>query len=114
MNLFGGGQPSGPSPMVIAKTEMEMYTDMFNRMSAMCFKKCVAKYSEADVGKTLFCFPNDEFAQVKTPQFLMVYFLNIYINVFLNYKLHGLLLCCQIIVGHDYFLQERLHSPHRR
>ncbi len=33
MNFFGDSQPApkGPSPLFAAKTDLEMYTDMFSR-----------------------------------------------------------------------------------
>ena len=61
MNFFGGGdggsggsQPaapaaSGPNGLELAQTEMEMYTDMFNRMSDMCFHKCMSGFKEGDL-----------------------------------------------------------------
>ena len=55
MNFFGGGQqqqqqPTGPDPVFAAKTEMEMYTDLFNKIAASCFQKCAArKHRDADL-----------------------------------------------------------------
>eukprot|EP00934_Nitzschia_sp_Nitz4_P004593 Nitzschia sp. Nitz4//scaffold62_size106224//42493//43018//NITZ4_004353-RA/size106224-augustus-gene-0.90-mRNA-1//1//CDS//3329555847//4583//frame0 len=52
MNFFGGGQqqPQGPDPVFAAKTEMEMYTDLFNKISSSCFFKCASrKHREQDL-----------------------------------------------------------------
>mmetsp|Transcript_30158 Transcript_30158/g.39468 ORF Transcript_30158/g.39468 Transcript_30158/m.39468 type:complete len:104 (+) Transcript_30158:128-439(+) len=45
MDLFGKkeAQPTGPDPMFAAKTEMEMYTDLFNKISKSCFTKCASR-----------------------------------------------------------------------
>mmetsp|Transcript_11537 Transcript_11537/g.18517 ORF Transcript_11537/g.18517 Transcript_11537/m.18517 type:complete len:104 (+) Transcript_11537:114-425(+) len=47
MNFFGGGgqqqQPQGPDPIFAAKTEMEMYTDLFNKIASSCFQKCASR-----------------------------------------------------------------------
>lgn len=43
MGFFGQEEkPAGPDPMFAATTEMEMYTDLFNKMSASCFEKCAS------------------------------------------------------------------------
>ena len=59
MNFFGGGSgssepaaapaASGPNALELAQTEMEMYTDMFNRMSDVCFAKCMSGFKEGDL-----------------------------------------------------------------
>lgn len=48
MNFFSN-EPQGPNPLFLAKTETEILTDMFNKMSSVCFKKCVAKYSDGEL-----------------------------------------------------------------
>ena len=47
-SFFGGGQ-EGPSPLTVAKIEAETMTDMFNRMTVMCWKKCVVKQVSPDM-----------------------------------------------------------------
>ncbi|CAB9508649.1 membrane translocase subunit TIM10 [Seminavis robusta] len=53
MNFFGGGEPqkpAGPDPLFAATTEMEMYTDLFNKLTASCFSKCASKkHKEPDL-----------------------------------------------------------------
>ncbi|CAM9413634.1 unnamed protein product [Discosporangium mesarthrocarpum] len=53
MSWFGTNEPAapaGPSTVDLAKQEMEMYSDLFAKMSNLCFKKCVVKMAgEADL-----------------------------------------------------------------
>eukprot|EP00540_Astrosyne_radiata_P002414 CAMPEP_0116828256 /NCGR_PEP_ID=MMETSP0418-20121206/3556_1 /TAXON_ID=1158023 /ORGANISM="Astrosyne radiata, Strain 13vi08-1A" /LENGTH=105 /DNA_ID=CAMNT_0004457127 /DNA_START=63 /DNA_END=380 /DNA_ORIENTATION=- len=53
MNAFFGQQeqkPSGPDPVFAASLEMEMYTDLFNKIASTCFSKCAArKHKDADL-----------------------------------------------------------------
>lgn len=52
MNFFGQGEqkPAGPDPLFAATTEMEMYTNLFNKISAQCFTKCSSrKHKEPDL-----------------------------------------------------------------
>lgn len=49
MSFFGSGEPQGPSPLTLAKIEAETFADMFNKMSKMCFKKCVVKQTSPDM-----------------------------------------------------------------
>eukprot|EP01038_Epipyxis_sp_PR26KG_P004883 gene4883-6840_t len=48
MNIFGAPN-NGPTPLAVAKLEAETVTDFFNRMSTMCFKKCVVRHNEGDL-----------------------------------------------------------------
>ena len=47
MNFFNSDK--GPNLMFLAKTETEVLTDMFNKMSSTCFKKCVVKYPDNEL-----------------------------------------------------------------
>ncbi|MCJ1273104.1 protein transporter tim10 [Puttea exsequens] len=52
--MFGGGraQPSSAEKIAAAETEVEMISDMFNRLSQSCTKKCIPpEYREADLNK---------------------------------------------------------------
>jgi len=52
MNFFGGQEQkqAGPDALFAATTEMEMYTNLFNKIGASCFRKCAArKHREQDL-----------------------------------------------------------------
>ena len=49
MSFFGGGQQEGPDPLEIAKIEADVLTDMFNRMTVMCNKKCIVSHHSTDL-----------------------------------------------------------------
>ncbi|KAF3921592.1 hypothetical protein AA313_de0205644 [Arthrobotrys entomopaga] len=56
MSMFGfGGANQGPTSaqkIAAAEAELEMVTDMFNRLTHSCFKKCVPReYREPDLNK---------------------------------------------------------------
>ena len=48
MSFFGGGSDD-QAKLAQAKMEMEGMNEMFNKMSHMCFTKCVAKHNEAEM-----------------------------------------------------------------
>ncbi|KAI9882341.1 MAG: protein transporter tim10 [Watsoniomyces obsoletus] len=52
--LFGSGQPKRTSSekVAAAETEVEMISDMFNRLVESCTKKCIPRdYREGDLNK---------------------------------------------------------------
>jgi hypothetical protein len=49
MSWFGGNQNQGPDPMFLAKTEIEMYNDLFVKMSSTCFLKCRGRVNKDPV-----------------------------------------------------------------
>ena len=48
MSFFGGGGDD-QAKLAQAKMEMEGMNEMFNKMSHMCFTKCVARHNEAEM-----------------------------------------------------------------
>ncbi|KAB2580920.1 putative mitochondrial intermembrane space translocase subunit protein [Lasiodiplodia theobromae] len=52
-SLFGGRpQPSSEQKIAAAETEIEMVSDMFNRLVSSCTKKCIpTTYREAELDK---------------------------------------------------------------
>ncbi|GMI39112.1 hypothetical protein TrCOL_g3417 [Triparma columacea] len=48
MSWFGGEQ-QGPDPLFVAKTEIEMYNDLFVKIGATCFDKCRSRFKEPDL-----------------------------------------------------------------
>ncbi|KAK3063653.1 protein transporter tim10 [Coniosporium uncinatum] len=55
MSMFGFGarpQPSSAEKIAAAETEIEMVSDMFNRLQTTCARKCLpADYREPDLNK---------------------------------------------------------------
>mmetsp|Transcript_190 Transcript_190/g.196 ORF Transcript_190/g.196 Transcript_190/m.196 type:complete len:103 (-) Transcript_190:397-705(-) len=52
MDFFTGGKQEPPKPdaFFAAKTEMEMYTVLFNNLTMSCFNKCASrKHKEPDL-----------------------------------------------------------------
>lgn len=52
MNFFGQKEekPTGPDPLFAAAAEMEMYTNLFNKMAHTCYEKCASrKHKEPDL-----------------------------------------------------------------
>jgi len=52
--LFGGGrpQPSSAEKIAAAETEIDMVSDMFNRLVSSCSKKCLSvDYREPELNK---------------------------------------------------------------
>jgi len=55
-SLFGGGAPSShglnPERIEVATAEIEMITDVFNRLVSVCHTKCISpRYTEGDLNK---------------------------------------------------------------
>jgi len=49
---FGGVQPSSAQKIAAAEQELEMITDMFNRLTNSCTKKCIpTDYREGELNK---------------------------------------------------------------
>ncbi|KAG2207674.1 mitochondrial import inner membrane translocase subunit tim10 [Mucor mucedo] len=58
MSFFGGGnmqaqqQTINPQNIAMAEQELEMVTDLFNRIADSCHKKCISKeYVQADLSQ---------------------------------------------------------------
>ncbi|RKF78969.1 Mitochondrial import inner membrane translocase subunit TIM10 [Golovinomyces cichoracearum] len=54
MSMFGFGrpQPSSAEKIAAAEQEMDMVTDMFNKLQKACMKKCVPQtYREGELNK---------------------------------------------------------------
>ena len=50
--LFGGSGPTSAQKIEAAQTELEMITDMFNRLQQSCTRKCIPNdYREGDLNK---------------------------------------------------------------
>ena len=52
MSWFRGGAsqtPAADARLTAAKIEMEMMTDLFNKMSSVCQRKCIASVREAEL-----------------------------------------------------------------
>ena len=50
MSWFSGGAAPAPSAQLEnARIEMEMMTDLFNKMSSVCQRKCIASVREAEL-----------------------------------------------------------------
>ena len=52
MSWFRGGSSTSPAAdarLTAAKIEMEMMTDLFNKMSSVCQRKCIASVREAEL-----------------------------------------------------------------
>ncbi|KAL7267485.1 protein transporter tim10 [Rhizina undulata] len=49
---FGQPQPSSAQKIAAAEQELEMVTDMFNRLTQSCTKKCIPKeYKDSELNK---------------------------------------------------------------
>jgi len=49
---FGRPQPSSAEKVAAAEQEMDMITDMFNKLQQSCLKKCIPKtYLEGEINK---------------------------------------------------------------
>jgi len=44
-----GGSPEDQRALFAAKTEVDMYQDLFSKMGDLCFSKCVPKFKDADL-----------------------------------------------------------------
>ncbi|KAG1469821.1 hypothetical protein G6F56_003037 [Rhizopus delemar] len=58
MSFFGGGnmqsrqQSINPQNIALAEQELEMVTDLFNRIADSCHKKCISsEYNQADLSQ---------------------------------------------------------------
>ena len=47
--IFGAAKPAGPSSLDVAKAELEMTNELFNKMAQSCFKHCILNHREADL-----------------------------------------------------------------
>ncbi|DAZ98607.1 TPA: hypothetical protein N0F65_001026 [Lagenidium giganteum] len=48
-NAAAPAQPAQPSQLMMAKIEMQSYSDLFERLSRVCFHKCKFKYNDGQL-----------------------------------------------------------------